>query len=431
MKTLLETIVAVIFTAAFAALVYAVWFGWTWPARLEVAATETINRPIEKHTVVELHSRYQNSNAIIDIAMSAPVTVVVPVSRNNPQLVAIRAAMGMACEGPSAFKKHVFVEVGLFDHCLIREETDTPSNALVLRLIRDHGLDSLWNGWIHYALDNSGQFGHDSAWQFDLSERIDGQETLLGRAVAADLESEDGYKKIPTFWPTMPEFEQRQATLRERQGAIRAKGAAEGKQRWAFNAREWSDEFYGTPSTLSYALLERALGVKMDLSWLHSASPDPLRAMDYAERLLFSGDRRAANNGENLLYALMRPAACYWPASCDPPNDALSIAIQDRGLEIALRVLDGLGTGQGPDISMIHRFVIPSLPKEHATKVLHKAFETTLLNGYETDNLFLKSFLNRFKDAPTPLLPDRICNLDLEQLRQTELKDAKRFALCR
>ncbi|WP_281992739.1 hypothetical protein [Sulfitobacter geojensis] len=213
MKTLLKISILVIFSAVFATLVYAIWFGWTWPARLEAAATKTINRPIKKHNIVELHSRYVNSNAVLDIALSAPVTVVVQVSQTDPQLVAIRAATGAACEGPSAFKKHVFVELGLFDHCLIREDTDTPSNALVLRLVRDHGLDSRWIGWKHSAWDNSGQFGHDSAWQFDLSERIDGQETLLGRAVAADLKSEAAFKAVPTFWPPMPEFERRQAPL--------------------------------------------------------------------------------------------------------------------------------------------------------------------------------------------------------------------------
>lgn len=208
MKILLKIPVLVIFSAVFATLVYAIWFGWTWPERLEAAATKTINRPVEKHNIVELHSRYVNSTAVVDIAMSAPLTVVVQVSRTDPQLVAIRAATGAACEGPSAFKKHVFVELGLFDHCLIREDTDTPSNALVLRLIRDHGLDSSWNGWIHYAWDNTGLFGHDSAWRFDLSERIDGQETLLGRAVAADFKSEgDDSKSVPTFWPPMPELE--------------------------------------------------------------------------------------------------------------------------------------------------------------------------------------------------------------------------------
>ncbi|OAN92682.1 hypothetical protein [Sulfitobacter geojensis] len=415
----------------FATLVYAIWFGWTWPARLEAAATKTINRPIKKHNIFELHSRYVNSDAVLDIAMSAPVTVVVQVSQTDPQLVAIRAATGAACEGPSAFKKHVFVELGLFDHCLIREDTDTPSNALVLRLVRDHGLDSRWIGWKHSAWDNSGQFGHDSAWQFDLSERIDGQETLLGRAVAADLKSDDGQKAIPTSWPPMPEFEQRQAALAQRRAASRAKGAAEENARWAFGARDWHDEFHGTPSTLSYALLERALGVKFDLTWLNPASPDPLRAMDYAERLLFSGDRFVAKDGENLLSALMRPAACYWPASCDPPNDAISTAVHNRGLEIALRVLDGIGTSQGPDISMIHRFVIRSLPKEHAVTLLNKAFEIALLNGYGTDNLFFQLLLNRFKDAQTPLLHARICSFDLKQLRETELKYAERFVLCR
>lgn len=428
MKILLKISILVIFSAVFATLVYAIWFGWTWPARLEAAATKTINRPIKEHNIVELHSRYVNSNAVLDIALSAPVTVVVQVSQTDPQLVAIRAATGAACEGPSAFKRHVFVELGLFDHCLIREDTDTPSNALVLRLVRDHGLDSRWIGWKHSAWDNSGQFGHDSAWQFDLSERIDGQETLLGRAVAADLKSEADFKAVPTFWPPMPEFERRQAALRKRRAGI---GPAEGKARWAFGARDWHDEVYKTASDLSYALLERALGVKFDLTWLNPASPDPLRAMDYAERQLFSGDPLTAINGTKLLSSLLKPAACFWPTPCDPPNDALSVVVRDRALEIALRVLDGIGTSQGPDISMIHEFVMPSLPKGHAETLLHRTFETALLNGYETDSLFFQSVLVRFKDAQTPLLPDRICSLDLKQLRQTEMKYAEKFILCR
>ncbi|WP_281992738.1 hypothetical protein [Sulfitobacter geojensis] len=153
--------------------------------------------------------------------------------------------------------------------------------------------------------------------------------------------------------------------------------------------------------------------------------------MDYAERQLFSGDPLTAINGTKLLSSLLKPAACFWPTPCDPPNEALSVVVRDRALEIALRVLDGIGTSQGPDISMIHEFVMPSLPKGHAETLLHRTFETALLNGYETDSLFFQSVLVRFKDAQTPLLPDRICSLDLKQLRQTEMKYAEKFILCR
>ncbi|HKK98437.1 MAG TPA: hypothetical protein VJ928_09655 [Marivita sp.] len=431
MKKMSKTVFCVIFSSVFAMLIYEIWFGWTWPARLEAAATTTINRPIQKHNFVELHGRTIQSAVFIDIVMSAPVTVIVPVSSTDPQLIAIRAATGVVCEEPSAFAKYVFVELGLFDHCLIREKTDKPSEALVLRLIRDHHLESRWNGWIHYAWDHPGKFGHDEAWQFDLSERIDGQETLLGRAIATEFKSEDAGKELPKFWPAIPELEQRKAALRERSATIHAKGPAQGKERWSFGAQGWYDPLHDTPSNLSYALLERALGVKMDLSWLDTASPHPLRAMDYAEKLLFSDKHLESNHGENLLYSILRPAACFGTPSCEAPRDALSVAVQDRALEIAIRVLDGFGSDQGPDISMIHRFMIPLLPHEHASKLLHKTFETALLNGFATETTFFHLLLDRFEDAPKPLLSDQLCSTHLKQLRETELKYAEGFVLCR
>ncbi|MEQ6204151.1 hypothetical protein ABMC88_13985 [Sulfitobacter sp. HNIBRBA2951] len=63
--------------------------------------------------------------------------------------------------------------------------------------------------------------------------------------------------------------------------------------------------------------------------------------------------------------------------------------------------------------------------------LLNKAFETALLNGHGTANLFFQLLLNRFKDAQTSLLHASICSLDLKQLRETELKYAERFVLGR
>lgn len=287
---------------------YSVWYAKSWPSRLEAAATRTVEAPRSDPQVIELHGFQLNSHLVVDLAMSEPVTVAVPLSDKPGQFAAFRAASGDECDEAASTHQHWFVMMGLYDHCLTRRDIKKSKNALVLKYLQDH---SFRNGGIAVSFitpsrDPLYHMENDDAWVVELYERFEGTEKLLGRGVATELLTEGDDSEF-IYWPDFPEIQGRQLWLKEldkRSWAL----PVEDRHSWKTKSSYWpiwaDDRVYLPVRTLAYALLEHGLRQKLHRQWLAKANPDPFRVLDYAESQFSSMDKERKNIGANILHTL-------------------------------------------------------------------------------------------------------------------------------
>lgn len=291
LKDLLYLALAIAVLAA-----YPVWNALTWTQRLEAAATETIEIPGRTHNVVELQGFGERSRMIADLAVGEGVTVAVRHKDDPSHYTGFTAASGPVCDGPGAVFRPDFVMLGFYDSCLLREEIPQPDDAMILRLLHEHKFRKAgWGGGlVVWRLDPVAPMEGDDAWMMELAERSGGQERLLGRAVTTELKGEDGKPVVP-YWPSFPE---RVDQIRRSAEDSAAYSRLSEQEKHAFRPQgtiTFAKPFYGTVQNLSYAMLDRGLGRPIDGAWQALGEPDPLRAMDFAEALVFSGSDPEAN----------------------------------------------------------------------------------------------------------------------------------------